>query len=185
MGLEMTLQIMHWLADGYGSGRPDHERSSTRREVWIVLASQPRRRRVRHRGGTFHFWRKNRQPNRGTTAIGTDLNRNFGYRWGIAEGRTSKNPFAITYMGPHAFSAPETRNMRDFLASRVINGRQQIRTAITFHESGRLVMWPYGLHVREHPVGHDRRRPQRARDHRQAHGRDQTGTSRSRRATCT
>ena len=34
--------------------------------------------------------------------------------------------------------------MRDFLASRVVDGRQQIRTAITFHEDGRLVMWPYG-----------------------------------------
>ena len=34
--------------------------------------------------------------------------------------------------------------MRDFVASRVVGGRQQIRAAITFHESGRLVMWPYG-----------------------------------------
>ena len=34
--------------------------------------------------------------------------------------------------------------MRDFLASRVVGGRQQIRVAITFHEAGRLVMWPYG-----------------------------------------
>ncbi len=34
--------------------------------------------------------------------------------------------------------------MRDFMASRVVNGRQQIRAAITFHEYGRLVMWPYG-----------------------------------------
>ena len=34
--------------------------------------------------------------------------------------------------------------MRDFLASRVVDGRQQIRAAITFHEYGRLVMWPYG-----------------------------------------
>ena len=34
--------------------------------------------------------------------------------------------------------------MRDFMASRVVDGRQQIRTAITFHEYGRLVMWPYG-----------------------------------------
>ena len=34
--------------------------------------------------------------------------------------------------------------MRDFLASRVVGGRQQIRTHITFHEAGRLVMWPYG-----------------------------------------
>ena len=30
------------------------------------------------------------------------------------------------------------------MASRVVDGRQQIRAAITFHEFGRLVMWPYG-----------------------------------------
>jgi hypothetical protein len=34
--------------------------------------------------------------------------------------------------------------MRDFLRSRVVGGRQQIRAHITFHETGRLVMWPYG-----------------------------------------
>ena len=34
--------------------------------------------------------------------------------------------------------------MRDFMASRVVNGRQQIRAAITFHEYARLVLWPYG-----------------------------------------
>ena len=143
MGLEMTLHIMHWLADGYG-----HDNRITNivdsHEVWIILAVNPDGAEYDISGGKFHFWRKNRQPNAGTTAIGTDINRNFGYRWGIAEGRTSKNPFAITYMGPSAFSTPEARNVRDFLASRVKNGRQQIRAAITFHESGRLVMWPYG-----------------------------------------
>ena len=34
--------------------------------------------------------------------------------------------------------------MRDFMASRVVGGRQQIRAAASFHEDGRLVMWPYG-----------------------------------------
>ena len=34
--------------------------------------------------------------------------------------------------------------MRDFMASRVVGGRQQIRAAVSFHEDGRLVMWPYG-----------------------------------------
>ena len=75
--------------------------------------------------------------------MGTDLNRNYGYKWG-GGGKTSTNPLAITYRGPSAFSAPETRAFRDFLASRVVNGRQQIRAAITFHEYARLVMWPYG-----------------------------------------
>ncbi len=142
MGLEMTLHILHWLADGYGK---DARITSivNSREIWIVFAVNPDGAQFDISGGRFHFWRKNRQPNAGTTAIGTDLNRNYGYKWG-GGGRTSKNPLAITYRGPAAFSAPETRAFRDFLASRVVGGVQQIRVAITFHEYGRLVMWPYG-----------------------------------------
>lgn len=150
MGLEMTLYIMHWLADGYGSNARITNIVDTR-EVWVILAVNPDGAEYDITGGRFHFWRKNRQPNAHTTAIGTDLNRNFGYRWG-GGGRTSTNPAAITYRGPFAFSAPETRNVRDFLASRVVNGRQQIRTAITFHEAGRLVMWPYGYTYANVPV---------------------------------
>jgi hypothetical protein len=150
MGLEMTLHIMHWLVDGYGTDTRITNLVNTR-EIWIILAVNPDGAEYDISGGHFHFWRKNRQPNRGTTAIGTDLNRNFGYRWG-GGGRTSSNPEAITYRGPGPFSAPETRNVRDFLASRVVGGRQQIRTAITFHEAGRLVMWPYGYTLTNIPV---------------------------------
>jgi carboxypeptidase T len=142
MGVEMALKIMHWLADGYGKDSRITNIVNTR-EVWIILSVNPDGAAYDIGGGRFQFWRKNRQPNAGTTAIGTDVNRNFGYRWG-GGGRTSTNPAAITYQGSSAFSTPEARNVRDFLASRVVNGRQQIRAGITFHEYGRLVMWPYG-----------------------------------------
>ena len=142
MGVEMTLHIFHWLVDGYGLNARITNIVNTR-EIYILFLTNPDGAEYDIRGGKFHFWRKNRQPTPGTSAIGTDLNRNFGYRWGLG-GRTSANPRAITYHGPRAFSAPETRAVRDFLASRVINGRQQIRAAIAFHETGRLVMWPYG-----------------------------------------
>jgi hypothetical protein len=150
MGVEMTLKIMHWLVDGYGVD-PRITNIVDNREIWIVLEVNPDGLEYDISGGRFHHWRKNRQPTPGSTAIGTDLNRNFGYRWGL-EGNTSKNPRAITYRGPRAFSAPETRAMREFLAGRVVNGRQQIRTAITFHEAGRLVMWPYGYTYVDIPV---------------------------------
>jgi len=141
MGLEMTLRILHWLVDGYGAD-PRITNIVNTREIWIVFAVNPDGAQFDISGGRFHAWRKNRQPNAdGTT--GTDLNRNYGYRWG-AGGRTSGNPLAITYRGPYAFSAPETRVFRDFLASRVVDGRQQIRVAISFHEYARLVLWPYG-----------------------------------------
>ena len=151
MGLEMTLHIMHWLVDGYGHDSRITNIVNTR-EIWIIFEVNPDGAEYDISGGHFHFWRKNRQPTPGTRYIGTDLNRNFGYRWGLTDGRTSKNPAAITYMGPFAFSAPETRNIRDFLKSRVVNGQQQIRAAITFHESGRLVMWPYGYTLANVPA---------------------------------
>ena len=146
----MTLHILHWLVDGYGTV-PRITNIVNSREIWIVFTVNPDGAEYDISGGKFHFWRKNRQPTPGTTSIGTDLNRNYGYHWG-GGGRTSSNPAAITYRGTGAFSTPEDRAMRDFMASRVVNGRQQIRTAITFHESGRLVMWPYGYTMSNVPA---------------------------------
>jgi hypothetical protein len=150
MGVEMTLKIMHWLVDGYGKD-PRITGAVDMHEIWIVFNMNPDGSEFDISGGHFHFWRKNRQPTPGTTSIGTDLNRNYGYRWG-GGGRTSTNPQAITYRGTGPFSTPEDRAMRDFLASRVVNGRQQVRAAITFHESGRLVMWPYGYTLTDVPA---------------------------------
>jgi len=149
MGVEMALRILGWLADGYGAD-PRITRIVNSREIWIVFLVNPDGAEYDIPGGSFRRWRKNRQPNAGSTYIGTDLNRNYDYRWNSG-GRTSDNPQAITYAGPSAFSAPESRAFRDFLASRVVNGRQQIRTHITFHELGRLVMWPYGYTTADLP----------------------------------
>jgi hypothetical protein len=150
MGLEMTLHILHWLADGYGKDARVTNVVNTR-EIWIIFEMNPDGATFDIKNGHFHFWRKNRQPTPGSSSIGTDLNRNYGYHWGLG-GRTSRNPQAITYHGPRPFSAPETRAYRDFLASRVVGGRQQIRVAITFHEAGRLVMWPYGYTKKNVPA---------------------------------
>ena len=98
MGVEMTLRILHWLVDGYGTD-PRITGIVDSREVWIVFSMNPDGAEYDISGGRYHFWRKNRQPTPGTGAIGTDLNRNFGYRWG-GGGRTSTNPLAITYRGP-------------------------------------------------------------------------------------
>ncbi|HYO42158.1 MAG TPA: M14 family metallopeptidase, partial [Candidatus Limnocylindrales bacterium] len=141
MSVEMTLRILHWLADGYGTDTRITNIVNSR-EIWIIFAVNPDGGEFDIVNRRFHQWRKNRQPNAGTS-VGTDLNRNYDYRWG-GGGATSTNPRAITYRGRAAFSAPETRAVRDFLASRVVDGRQQIRAAISFHEYGRLVMWPYG-----------------------------------------
>ena len=149
MGVELALRTLHWYADGYGTDARITAIVDSR-EIWIVFLVNPDGAEYDIAGRRFHYWRKNRQPTPGSTYIGTDLNRNYDYRWG-GGGRTSTNPQAITYRGPKAFSAPETRALRDFIASRVVGGRQQIRVHMTFHEAGRLVMWPYGYTMTDRP----------------------------------
>lgn len=61
------------------------------------------------------LWRKNMQPNPRSNCIGTDLNRNFGVGWD--SGSSSDNPCADDYRGPHAFYAPETQAIADYMAS--------------------------------------------------------------------
>jgi carboxypeptidase T len=150
MTLEMTLAIMHWLVDGYGTD-PTITNLVNGREIWIVFNLNPDGGAYDISGGRYHSWRKNRQPTPGSSSIGTDLNRNYDYRWGCCGGSSSA-PSSNLYRGPKAFSAPETRALRDFVNSRVVNGRQQIRAGISFHTSGRLVMWPYGYTLANVPA---------------------------------
>ncbi len=140
--VEQAIALMHWLTDGYGTDSRI-TRTVDNREIYIVFMVNPDGGEYDLTGDPYREWRKNRQPNSGTTAVGTDLNRNYGYRWGCCGG-SSGSKSALTYRGPSAFSAPETQAMRDFIDSRVVGGRQQIRVAITFHTAGAQILWPYG-----------------------------------------
>ena len=113
------------------------------REIWFIFALNPDGWAFDLTGSPYRGWRKNRQPNSGTTAVGTDLNRNYDYRWACCGG-SSGNKSAWNYRGTKPFSAPEARIMRDFVRSRVIGGKQQIRTHVTLHTNGELILYPYG-----------------------------------------
>jgi carboxypeptidase T len=148
--VEQALAILRWMTAGYGSD-PRVTRLVDRRETWIVLMVNPDGGQYDLTGSIYRGWRKNRQPNTGTTAVGTDLNRNYDYRWGCCGG-SSGSPSSITYRGRSAFSAPETRAVRDFINSRVVGGRQQITAAITFHTAGEEILWPYGYTSADIPI---------------------------------
>jgi carboxypeptidase T len=140
--VEQALAILRWLTDGYDSD-DRITRIVDRNEIYIVFMLNPDGGEYDLTGDPYRAWRKNRQPNSGSKYVGTDLNRNYDYRWGCCGG-SSGSTSSATYRGPRAFSAPETRAIRDFVNSRVIAGRQQIRTAITFHTAGEQILWPYG-----------------------------------------
>jgi hypothetical protein len=142
MAAEMPLAILHWLTDGYASNANVKQLVDHRR-IWIVFMVNPDGGQYDISGGYYHDWRKNRQPTPGSTAIGTDINRNYGYKWGCCGG-SSSNPFSSRYRGPKAWSTPEARAIRDFVKSRVVAGRQRITVGISFHTAGRLVLYPFG-----------------------------------------
>jgi len=145
--VEQALYLLNLLADGWGT---DVALTSIikYREIFIIFAVNPDGGEYDLTGppgprGPYRAWRKNRQPNAGSSYNGTDLNRNYDYRWaccGGSSGSTSSN----TYRGPAPFSAPETRAQRDFVNSRVVGGVQQITAHITFHTNGELILYPYG-----------------------------------------
>jgi carboxypeptidase T len=147
MTVEQALYLLRELTTDYATD-PLVKSLVDGREIFIVFAVNPDgfEYDLTATTGThapYRAWRKNRQPNAGSSYVGTDLNRNYGYRWGCCGG-SSGSTSAITYRGPAAWSAPEVRAMRDFVASRVIDGRQQIKTHVTLHTNGELVLWPYG-----------------------------------------
>ncbi len=138
--LAQALDLLHTLVDGYGA---DGARTALvdERVVWIVFAVNPD-------GLAFEFtdngpwnWRKNRKPTPGSASIGTDLNRNYGAYWRCCNTST-RVPASRIYAGPAKFSAPETVAMRDFVASRVIDGVQRITIYLSLHAAGRFVAWP-------------------------------------------
>ncbi len=151
MGLEMTLAILHLLTDGYGNDQRITNIVNGR-EIFIVFALNPDGATYDIAGtGDYRYWRKNRQPTPGSSAIGTDLNRNYDYRWGCCGG-SSASPSSNRFRGPSAFSAPESSAFADFVRSRVVGGRQQIRASVSFHTTGRLVMYPYGYTLTDIPT---------------------------------
>jgi len=142
ISIEMALYLIDELTGKYATD-PRIKGIVDSREIWIVPSVNPDGSEYDIAAGSYLSWRKNRQPNPGTDSVGTDLNRNWGFRWGCCGG-SSAIASIDTYRGPSAFSAPETAALRDFVLSRVVDGAQQIRTSIDFHSFSELILWPFG-----------------------------------------
>ncbi|MGX7676868.1 M14 family zinc carboxypeptidase [Plantactinospora sp. DSM 117369] len=140
--VEMAIYLLNLFTDNYGSDSRITNIVNSR-EIWIVPTVNPDGSEYDIATGSYRSWRKNRQPNSGSSNVGTDLNRNWGYNWGCCGG-SSGSTSSETYRGPSAFSAPETARLRDFVNSRVVGGTQQIKVNIDFHTYSELVLWPYG-----------------------------------------
>jgi carboxypeptidase T len=113
--------VQQWLAQG---------------EIWIAPMVNPDGHEYSRTED--RLWRKNRRRNP-DGSVGVDPNRNYGYMWGTLDINTSSHvPSDDTYVGPHAFSEPETRAVRDLIA------RELFRGIITYHSFSQLILYPWG-----------------------------------------
>jgi len=83
------------------------------------------------------LWRKTRRPNPGSTCIGTDPNRNWGFEWGGPGAST--NPCSETFRGPNAFSEVEVKAVADFIES-----YGKFYGYINFHSYSQMWLAPWG-----------------------------------------
>ncbi|WP_018682621.1 M14 family metallopeptidase [Actinokineospora enzanensis] len=140
--VEMALYLVKLLTDGYATDA--HVKNLVdSREIWIIPDVNPDGGEFDIATGSYRSWRKNRQPNSGSSNVGTDLNRNWDYKWGCCGG-SSGSTSSETYRGPSPASSPEVKALQNFVNSRVVGGKQQITVGIDFHTYSELVLWPYG-----------------------------------------
>ena len=120
----------------------------TKGEIWVMPMVNP----DGHEYSRTHerLWRKNRRPNP-DGSFGVDPNRNYGYMWGTLNVSTSSHvPSDETYVGPRAFSEPETQACRDLIAVERFAG------VITYHSYSQLLLYPWGYTDKPIKDPHDR-----------------------------
>ncbi|OTB04795.1 hypothetical protein M426DRAFT_320384 [Hypoxylon sp. CI-4A] len=89
---------------------------------------------------TNRMWRKNRQTRSGSSAVGTDVNRNWPYQWD-GEG-SSTSPGSETYRGAAAGDTPENTGIRT-LGDQVA-AKNGVKLYIDWHSYGQYILTPYG-----------------------------------------
>ena len=140
---KIIFNFIDYLVNNYGTDTAVTNLVDNR-ELWFVPCVNPdgyRYNQTTNPGGGG-MWRKNRQENSDFT-YGVDLNRNFGYQWGIDNVGSSPSGSAETFRGESAFSEPETQHMRDFITAK------DFRITLYFHSYSNLILWPWG-YVREY-----------------------------------
>lgn len=137
IGVQQMMYYMLYLLENYETN-PLVKNLVDNREMYFVPIINPdgylyNEQTAPNGGGN---WRKNRRNNGGS--YGVDLNRNYGYMWGLDNNGSSPDPTDATYRGPSAFSEPETQNMKQFVEE------NEFIIALNYHSYSNLLLYPWG-----------------------------------------
>jgi len=145
---EIIMYFMHYLIDNYGT-----DASVTylvnNRQIWLCPTFNPDGHEYVFSGSSPNsrsdpmWWRKNKRDNNDNGIFdpesdGVDLNRNFGYKWGLDNIGSSSDPTSNVYRGTGPFSEPESQAIRDFVL------KHHFIITLSFHSYSQLWLYPWG-----------------------------------------
>ncbi len=89
------------------------------------------------------YWRKNARDNNNNgnfdmSGDGVDLNRNYGFNWGLNDEGSSGDPSSDVFRGSGPFSEPETQAIRDLCLD------HDFTIALNYHAYGSWMLIPWG-----------------------------------------
>lgn len=137
VGVQQMIYFMLHLLENYETNE-EIQTLVNSRELYFVPIINPDgylyNEQTNPNGGGM--WRKNRRDNGGS--FGVDINRNYGFMWGMDNNGSSPSPSDETYRGPSAFSEPETQNMKQFIEE------HNFKIALNYHSYSNLLLYPWG-----------------------------------------
>jgi len=147
IGMQLLIFYMYYLLENYETD-PDVQYIVDNFELYFVPIVNPDgyAYNIQNNPNGGGMWRKNRRQNE-NGSHGVDLNRNFGYMWGINNSGSSPEPSSDTYRGPYAFSEPETQCLEDFCED------FHFSIALNYHSYSNLLLYPWGY--TSQPCPHD------------------------------
>ncbi|UCD17104.1 MAG: thrombospondin type 3 repeat-containing protein [Candidatus Zixiibacteriota bacterium] len=137
--VEIILHFVYYLLYEYDAD-PEIMDLVDNTEIWLVPIVNPDGyvyNELTNPGGGG-MWRKNRRDN-GDGSFGVDLNRNWGFLWGLDDIGSSPIPSETDYRGTGPFSEPATQAMRDFINSR------DFQVIVNYHSFGDMYIRPWGF----------------------------------------
>lgn len=134
ISVEIPLYLGRYLAENYGSNSLVRNLVD-QSQIWIVPLVNPDG--LEYSIKFYRYWRKNRRLNN-DGSYGVDLNRNYGFNWGIDNRGSSPNPSSETYRGTAPFSEPETRAVRDLFY------QYSFVALVSYHSYSQVILFPWG-----------------------------------------
>ncbi|KAK5171017.1 uncharacterized protein LTR77_004161 [Saxophila tyrrhenica] len=145
----MTVEyIAYQLIEGYGGckgSKPDAEVQSLLDTYDFYLIPFVNPDGFVYSQEVDRLWRKNRSsppPGANQTCYGTDVNRNWPWKWNVIRFGSSPDPCEEDYRGEAPGDTPENQGMTAFIDS--IAKEQPIKFYVDWHSYGQYILTPHG-----------------------------------------